>query len=199
MDHCLGDIRFTRSKSDPCVYIYKDDAGFMTLTLYVNDFLLLGANKLLLNKLKKQLMDGFEMTDMGDVLRVFSMNVTRDTENETIAIYQRDHTKDVIDRFGTKGYNPAYMPGVEPKISLNQPETNAGQGGQEALPTHHGWCHAPWEVSHYDILSVVNQLAKVMPKPSKAHMGAVKHLLCYLAGSASFSITYKRGGSKLAA
>ena len=58
----------------------------MTLTLYVNDFLLLGANKLLLNKLKNQLMDRFEMTDMGDVLRVLSMNVARDTEKETITI-----------------------------------------------------------------------------------------------------------------
>ena len=116
----------------------------MTLTLYVNDFLLLGANKLLLNKLKNQLMDRFEMTDMGDVLRVLSMNVARDTEKETITIVQRDNMKDGIDHFGTKGYNLAYMPGVEPEVSLNQLDTNVGQGGQEALPTHHGWCHAPW-------------------------------------------------------
>ena len=55
------------------------------------------------------------------------------------------------------------------------------------------------QVSHYDILSAVNQLAKAMPKPPNAHMGAAKHLLCYLAGSVNFSIIYKRGGSKLAA
>ena len=45
------------------------------LTLYVDHVLLLGANKHLLNKLKKQLMDHFEMTDMGDVSRVLGMNV----------------------------------------------------------------------------------------------------------------------------
>ena len=55
------------------------------------------------------------------------------------------------------------------------------------------------QVSHSEILSVVNQLAKVMPKPSKAHMGVAKQLLCYLAGSVNFSTTYNRGGSKLAA
>ena len=38
-----------------------------------------------------------------------------------------------------------------------------------------------------------------MSKPSKAHMGAAKHLLRYLAGSTDFSITYKQGGFKLAA
>ena len=41
----------------------------------MDDVLLLGANKQLLNKLKKQLMDHFEMTDMGDVSRVLGMNV----------------------------------------------------------------------------------------------------------------------------
>ena len=113
------------------------------LTLYVNDSLLLGANKLLLIKLKKQVMDRFEMTDMGDVLRGLSMNVARDSKKETITINQRYYTKNAIDHFGTKGYNPANTPGVEPEVSLNQPKTNAGQGGKEALPIHHGWCHAP--------------------------------------------------------
>ena len=86
MDHCLGDIRFHPVNSDPCVYTYNDDVGFMTLTLYAYVFLLLGANKLPLNKLKKQLMDRFKMTDVGDVLRVLSMNVARDAENETITM-----------------------------------------------------------------------------------------------------------------
>ena len=38
-----------------------------------------------------------------------------------------------------------------------------------------------------------------MSRPSKAHTGAAKHLLRYLAGSTYFSITYKQGGFKLAA
>ena len=38
-----------------------------------------------------------------------------------------------------------------------------------------------------------------MSKPSKADMGAAKHLLRYLAGSADFFITYRQGGFKLAA
>ena len=43
------------------------------------------------------------------------------------------------------------------------------------------------QVSHYDIVSAVNQLAKTTPKPSKAHMGAAKHLLCYLTWSENVS------------
>ena len=55
------------------------------------------------------------------------------------------------------------------------------------------------QVTRYDILNSTNQLAKVMSKLSKAHMTAVKHLRCYLAGTTDFSITYKQGGFKLTA
>ena len=36
-----------------------------------------------------------------------------------------------------------------------------------------------------------------MSKPSKAHMGAAKYVLLYLAGSVNFPMTYKRDGFKL--
>ena len=55
------------------------------------------------------------------------------------------------------------------------------------------------QVTRYDIGYAVNQLARAMCKPSKAHMAAAKHLLRYLAGTTNLAITYKRGGFKLTA
>ena len=55
------------------------------------------------------------------------------------------------------------------------------------------------QITRYEILYAANQLARAMPKPAKAHMGAAMHLLRYLAGSSDFSITYKKGDSRLAA
>ena len=77
----------------------------------MDDVLLLGANKQLLNKLKKQLMDRFEMTDMCDVSRVLGMNVSRDREKGTITIDQRDYTEDIVEGFGMKDCNLAFTPG----------------------------------------------------------------------------------------
>ena len=62
MDQCFGDIGFRPLKSDPCVYIYEDEVGFVILTL----------SKLLFNKLNKQLLDQFEMMNMG-TCREFSV------------------------------------------------------------------------------------------------------------------------------
>ena len=50
------------------------------------------------------------------------------------------------------------------------------------------------QVTRYEVSYAVIQPAREMSKPSKAHMGAAKHLLWYLAGTVDFSITYKQGG-----
>ena len=46
-------IGFHPFKSDACVYFYEDETGLIILTLYVDDILIFGASKSLLNKLKK--------------------------------------------------------------------------------------------------------------------------------------------------
>ena len=92
MDLELAVIGFLPLKSDPCVYIYDDKTGVVTLTLYVDDILSLSANKTLLNKLNKimkQLMDRFEVFDMGDVSTILGMTVTRDGEKGAITIGQK--------------------------------------------------------------------------------------------------------------
>ena len=55
------------------------------------------------------------------------------------------------------------------------------------------------QVPRYDNLYAINQLARAMSKPSKAHMAAAKHLLRYLAGTVDFAITYTQGGFKVTA
>ena len=98
-----------------------------------------------------------------------------------------------------RGCNPAYIPGVGPKLSLDQPEENLlNEEGKRRYQSTTGAAMYLAQVCHYDILYTVNQLARAMSKPSKAHMGAAKHLLRYLGGSTDFSIAYKRGGFKLA-
>ena len=77
MDVELAVIGFRPLKSDHCVYVYKDETGFIVLTIYVDNILFLSASKPLLNKLKKKLMNRFEMSDTGDVSRIFGMHVTR--------------------------------------------------------------------------------------------------------------------------
>ena len=93
--------------------------------------------------------------------------------------------------------NVAFTPGVEPEISLDQPADRLlNEQGKQRYQSIVGALMYLAQVSRYDILYAVNQLARAMSKPSKAHMRAAKHVLRYLAGSANFPIAYKRGGFK---
>ena len=198
MDNHLSTIGFVSFKSDPYVYAFEDNTDTAILRLCVDDILVLGNNKQLLGKLKKQLMDRFEMTHLGDGSKVLSMNVTRYQENETMAIDQNDCTEDILERYCMTNCNVAFTQVVGPEIYLDQPADRLmDEQGKERYQSVAGALMYIAQVLRYDILSAVNQLAREMSKPSKAHMEAVKNVLRYLAGCVNFPITYKRGGFKL--
>ena len=114
-------------------------------------------------------------------------------------INQKDYTKDIVQSYGMRGCNPAYTPGVGPELSIDQPEENLlNEEGKRRYQSIADAAMYLEQVCRYDILYIVNQLARAMSKPSKAHMGAAKHLLCYLAWSIDFSIACKQGSFKLA-
>ena len=140
------------------------------------------------------------MTDVGDVSTVLGMNVAHDHEKGTITIDQRDYTGDIVERFGMKACDPVFTPETGRELSLYYPEHNLldKEGKRRYQPIVGGTMYLA-QVSRYDVPYAVNQLARRMPKPLKAHMGAAKHLLRYLTGSTDFFITYKQGRRKLAA
>ena len=198
MDDHISNIGFRSLKSDLCVYVFEDKTDPAILTLYVDDVLLLGNSKQLLGKLKKKLMDRFEMTDLGDVSKALGMNVTRDRENGTITIDQKDYTEDIFERYSMTSCNVAFTSGVGPEISLDQPADRLlDKQEKQRYQSIAGALMYLAQVSRYDILYAVNQLARAVSKPSKAYMGAAKHVLRHLTGSVNFPITYKRGGFKL--
>ena len=55
------------------------------------------------------------------------------------------------------------------------------------------------QITRYDIMYSNCPLARDMPRRSKVHMGAAKHLVRYLAGTTDSTLVYKRGGFKLTA
>ncbi|CAM9682894.1 unnamed protein product, partial [Sphacelaria rigidula] len=223
MDKCLGDIGFTSLASDPCIYIFTDNDDndeiradnsrgdtvstalgkrkvVALLILYVVDVLLVGGDVAVLQMLKKKLTVRFKMTDMGNVSLVHGMRVTRDRKNGTLSLSQENYTKSILEKYGMGDCNPLSTPGTGAELSLNQPEEQLlDSAATQRFQAITGSIIYLAQVTRYDIQFAVNQLARAMSTPSKAHMGAAKHILRYLAGSATFDITYKKGGFQLTA
>ena len=97
-----------------------------------------------------------------------------------------------------KNCNVAFTPGVDPEISLDQPADRLlDEQTKQRNQSIAGALMYLAQVSRYDIFYAVNQLAGASFKSSKAHIGAIKHVLRYLAGSVNFPIIYKRDDFKL--
>ena len=90
---------------------------------------------------------------------------------------QKDYTEDIVQRYGMRACNPAYTPRVRPELSLDQLEENLlNEEGKRRCQSITGEAMYLAQICRYDILYTVKQLARAMSKPSRAHMGAAKHL-----------------------
>ena len=98
------------------------------------------------------------------VSRVLGMNVTRDRKEGIITINQKDYTEDIVRRYGVRGCNLAYTPGVGPELSRGQPQENfLNEEGKRRYHSITGTAMYLAQVCRYDILYTVNQLARQCP------------------------------------
>ena len=135
------------------------------------------------------------MVDKGDVALVLGMDVTPAREKGTMTITQDTFTKSLLERYGMASCNSTYTPGVGKELSLDQPEDKLlSKEEKQRFQTITGSVVYLGQVTRCNILYAVNQLARAMAKPSKAHMAAAKHLLRYLVGTMHFASRFLADG-----
>jgi hypothetical protein len=78
--YMLG-LHFTRSKEDQCVYFKLIGDHLIYLALYLDDTLLIGNNKDIIQDVKTQLSSKFDMKDLGATNFILGMEIKRDREN----------------------------------------------------------------------------------------------------------------------
>ena len=65
-------------EEDHCVYVKCSNNNFIILSLYVDDILIAGNNKEMIDTTKKWLSSNFEMKDMGKASYVLGVKIIRD-------------------------------------------------------------------------------------------------------------------------
>ena len=70
---------YTKTCSDPCVYFKRfSNNNFTILLLYVDEMLILGQDKELIAKLKKDSSKSFDMKDLGPAQQILGMKIVRE-------------------------------------------------------------------------------------------------------------------------
>ena len=105
-----------------------------------------------------------------------------------------------MERFGMVNCKPVGTPGFGSELSTKQPEeTLLSKEETQRYQAITGSVMYVTQILRHDIMCSSGQLARAISRPAKVHVGAAKHLLCYLAGTIDFTTVYKKGGSKLTA
>ena len=194
LDKALQDIGFKATKTDPCMYISQIGGEYCILTIYVDDILIAGPDKKFLARIKKQLMDKFTMSDLGEVSLILGMKITRDRVNKKLSISQTDYTLSILERFGMKDCNPVSTPNTGGELPLDQPEEALlDDDGIKVYQSLVGSLLYLSRTSRWDISHSVLELTRATSKPSKGHLTKAKHVLRYLKGRPQLDITYRSG------
>ena len=179
---------YARLHSDPCVYIFRIDEEFAIITVWVDDLLLFTTTINLMKKMKSDIKAEWEVTDLGEPSKIVGIEITM--EKDSIAISQTKYIESILKKEGLERCNPVGMP-LDPNSPLEpNPEGNVGSRSN-SFARLLGELQFIANATRPDIAYAVNRLASYTANPSLQHVGALKRILRYLAGTKTYGIVYK--------
>jgi hypothetical protein len=97
---------FTMMEEDHCVYLKRSNNSFIILSLYVNDILIAGNSKEMIDTTKKWLSSNFEMKDMGEASYVLGVKIIRDRAKRLLGLTQETYIKKMLERYHMQDSKP---------------------------------------------------------------------------------------------
>ena len=79
------------------MYLKHSNSGFVILSLYVDNILLAGNSKEMIETAKKWLSSNFEMKDMGGASYVLGVKIVRDRAKRLLALSQETYIKRMLE------------------------------------------------------------------------------------------------------
>ena len=187
LDTKLRNIGFHPLRSDPCAYVRRNGQHLEIITVWVDDLLLFTTSDDLMNKLKEEIQSKWEMTDLGEPVKIVGIEITK--SDNSIHISQEKYIDNILKREGMDDANPVSTP-MDPndKIKPN-PDGNEGSRSNSYAKLL-GELQFLTNATRPDIAYTVNKLSAYTANPSLQHVGATKRILRYLKGTKNLAIKY---------
>ncbi|KAG8490680.1 hypothetical protein CXB51_013908 [Gossypium anomalum] len=170
IDAYLSRLGFTKSISEPTLYVKKDEKEtLLIVSLYVDDLLVTGSKDELIEDFKKQMQDFFEMTDLGLMTYFLGMEVNQGEQG--IFISQQAFALKVLNKFSMSKCKPASTPvALGEKLSSTSEHDRVDERGYRSLVG----CLLYLSVTRPDILYAVGLLSRFMHCCNVAHFKVAK-------------------------
>jgi hypothetical protein len=105
-------------KEDHCVYLKLSNNNFIIVSLYVDDILIAGNSKEMIDTTKRWLSSNFEMKDMGEANYVLGVKIIRDRATKLLGLTQETYIKKMLERYHMQDSKPMDT-NVDKSLSLS--------------------------------------------------------------------------------
>ena len=193
---------FTMMEEDYCVYIKCSNIGFIIMSLYVDDILVTGNDKKLIDVIKKWLSLNFEIKDMAEASYVFGVKILRDRSKRLLSLSQETYIKKMLKCYHMHDCKPMDTL-VEKNLSLNFdmcPKTPNEKEQKSKIPYSSvvGGLIYAMMCTRPDICYVVGLASRFQSNPGPKHWMAVKRILRYLKGTSDYVLCHQGKDLRLA-
>jgi len=188
LDQELVKLGFRRSEEERVVYRRGTGASLLLVGVYVDDLIICGPNSKSIVDFKQQMMNSFNMSDLGLLSYYLGMEVKQ--QPGEITICQSSYAEKIVEICGMKGCNPVdapmeqhvkLLPG-KPKSVVNATKFRSVVGSLRYLVN-----------TRPDIAYSVGMVSRFMESPNADHWAAIKRIIRYIVGTTGFGCKYTKG------
>jgi len=169
--------------------VKKEHGSIIIVCLYVDDLLFTGNDVKMMQKFKQDMMQAYEMSDLG--LLNYFLGIEVSQVKEGIFISQKKYTKSILQKFKMMDCRSVAIPlAANEKFRKDDGEKKANSSLYRSLIGSLLYLTS----TRPDIMFAASLLSRFMQEPSQVHFGAAKRVLRYLQGTMDYGIMYKFGG-----
>jgi len=190
----MRELGFTQLQSDCC--IFKKDQPLVFVALYVDDIIPVAENDEVMNKTKKDLMQRFEMKDMGPLHHILGINCIQDVDNGRLGLSQELYIDKLIHKYNLTEANSVSTPS-DPNVTLMKDDGVSKPVNQSLYQSLIGSLLYAALGTRPDIQFAVSAVAKYSSKPNQSHLTAALRILRYLKKTKHLILWYEQNDDKV--
>jgi len=184
-DHLMS-ISFVKSLSESTLYVKHTGDNILIVSLYVDDLLVTGDDTRLVEQFKQEMMQAFEMTDLG--LMTYFLGIEIKQSDNEVFISQKKYAKEILRKFQMEECKAVSTP-------MNQKEKLSKEDGADKVDEGYYrsmiGCLMYLTATRPDILFVVSLLSRFMHCASETHLVAARRILRYVKGTIDYGVKYE--------
>ncbi|KAM1493880.1 hypothetical protein ACFX10_025604 [Malus domestica] len=186
-DHTMITYGFKINESDKCVYVKSYKNSCVIVCLYVDDMLILGTDKDVINSTKKMLNSNFDKKDLGLAYVILGIRIKRIDEGYILT--QSHYVESILKKFGHYNDNAAVTP-FDPNCKLKKHVGDPVSQLEYARVI--GSLMYLMNSTRPDLAYSISRLSRYTSNPGKDHWNALVRVLRYLKGTMNFGLHYSK-------